>query len=49
MFGRVEYRHLHSQTAGTQYGRGSTPEADRPTVSAEAFERDADPEGFSLL
>jgi hypothetical protein len=46
--GRVEYRHVYGQTGGAQYGRGSTPQADLLTVYAEAFERDADPEDFSL-
>lgn len=46
--GLVEYRHVYSQTGGAQYGRGSTPEEDLLTVYAEAFERDADPEDFSL-
>jgi hypothetical protein len=46
--GSVEYRHVYSQTGGAQYGRGSTAEADLLTVYAEAFERDADPEDFSL-
>src|SRR5947209_16025046 len=46
--GRVEYRHVYSQTGGAQYGRGSTPQAEPLTVYAEAFERDADPEDFSL-
>jgi hypothetical protein len=46
--GRVEYRHVYSQTGGAQYGRGSTPQADLLSVYAEAFERDADPEDFSL-
>jgi hypothetical protein len=46
--GRVEYRHVYSQTGGAQYGRGITQEADLLTVYAEAFERDADPEDFSL-
>ncbi len=45
---RVEYRHVYSQTGGAQYGRGSTQERDLLTVYAEAFERDADPEDFSL-
>lgn len=31
-----------------QYGRGSTADEDLLTVYAEAFERDADPEDFSL-
>src|SRR5438094_1330952 len=33
---------------GAQYGRGSTAEEDLLTVYAEAFQRDADPEDFSL-
>ncbi len=46
--GRVEYRHVYSQTGGAQYGRGSAAEEDLLTVYAEAFDRDADPEDFSL-
>jgi hypothetical protein len=46
--GRIEYRHVYSQTGGAQYGRGSKAEEDLLTVYAEAFERDADPEDFSL-
>ena len=46
--GRVEYRHVYSQSGGAQYGRGNTIEEDLLTVYAEAFERDADPEDFSL-
>lgn len=46
--GRVEYRHVYSQTGGAQYGCGSTQQHDLLTVYAEAFERDADPEDFSL-
>ena len=46
--GYVEYRHVYSQTGGAQYGRGSSPEADLLTICAEAFERDADPDDFSL-
>ena len=46
--GDVEYRHVYSQTGGAQYGRGSTEEVDLLTVYAEAFERDTDPEEFSL-
>ena len=45
--GHIEYRHVYSQT-GAQYGRGSAAEEDLLTVYAEAFERDADPEDFSL-
>jgi hypothetical protein len=46
--GRVEYRHVYSQTGGAQYGRGTTAANDLLTVYAEAFERDANPEDFSL-
>jgi hypothetical protein len=46
--GRVEYCHVYSQTGGAQYGRGSAAEQDLLTVYAEAFERDADPNDFSL-
>ena len=46
--GRVEYRHVYSRTGGAQYGRGSAAAEDLLTVYAEAFERDADPEDFSL-
>jgi hypothetical protein len=46
--GRIEYRHVYSQTGGAQYGRGNSAENDLLTVYAEAFERDADPEEFSL-
>ena len=46
--GRIEYRHVYSQTGGAQYGRGSTREEDLLTVYAEAFERDADPDDFTL-
>jgi hypothetical protein len=47
--GRVEYRHVYSQAGGAQYGRGSGDAADLPTVFAEALERDANPDDFSLL
>lgn len=46
--GRVEYRHVYSQTGGAQYGRASTEAEDLLTVYAEAFERDENPEDFSL-
>jgi hypothetical protein len=46
--GRIEYRHVFSQTGGAQYARGSNADEDLLTVYAEAFERDADPEDFSL-
>jgi hypothetical protein len=46
--GRVEYRHVYSQTGGAQYGRGSTAAEDLLTVYAEAFQRDANQDDFSL-
>ena len=46
--GRVEYRHVYSQTGGAQYGRGADEGGDLLSVYAEAFERDADPDDFSL-
>jgi hypothetical protein len=46
--GRIEYRHVQSQTGGAQYGMAAVPDEDLLTVYAEAFERDADPEEFSL-
>ena len=47
--GLVEYRHVSSQTGGAQYGRGAGDAGDLLTVYAEAFDRDADPDDFSLL
>lgn len=47
--GRVEYRHVYSQTGGAQYGRGTEASGDILALYAEAFERDADPDDFSLL
>jgi hypothetical protein len=46
--GRVEYRHVASQTGGAQYGRGVGAGGDVLAVYAEAFDRDADPDDFSL-
>src|SRR5688572_25061100 len=46
--GRVEYRHVYSRSGGAQYGRGAGEGGDVLTVYAEAFDRDADPEDFSL-
>lgn len=46
--GRVEYRHVYSQLGGAQYGRGAAAGSDLLTVYAEAFDRDADPNDFSL-
>jgi Zn-dependent protease with chaperone function len=46
--GRVEYRHVYSQSGGAQYGRGAGAGTDLLTVYAEAFARDAGPDDFSL-
>ena len=46
--GRVEYRHVYSQAGGAQYGLAVAPDQDLLIVYAEAFERDADPDDFSL-
>jgi hypothetical protein len=46
--GRVEYRHVYSQSGGAQYGRGAGAGTDLLTVYAEAFDRDADPDDFSM-
>lgn len=46
--GSIEYCHVYSQTGGAQYGRGSSSIRDLLIVYAEAFERDKDPEDFSL-
>src|SRR5437867_6329768 len=46
--GRVEYRHVYSQSGGAQYGRGAAAGSDLLTVYAEAFDREADPNDFSL-
>src|SRR5438552_19114098 len=46
--GTVEYRHVYSRSGGAQYCIGSGAEDDIMAVYAEAFERDADPEDFSL-
>lgn len=46
--GRVEYRHVYSRTGGAQYGLGPMPDRDLMIAYAEAFERDADPDDFSL-
>lgn len=46
--GRAEYRHVYSQTGGAQYGRGAAEADDLLTVYAEAFDRDADPDDFTL-
>lgn len=46
--GQIEYRHVFSQTGGAQFGLGRRPEDDLLIVHAEAFERDANPEDFTL-
>ncbi|MBI4602216.1 MAG: hypothetical protein HY721_09670 [Planctomycetes bacterium] len=46
--GRVEYRHVFSTSGGAQYGLGLGPIADLLIVYADAFQRDADPDDFSL-
>jgi hypothetical protein len=46
--GRVEYRHVSSVAGGAQYGRGESPADDLLVVYADAFDRDADPDDFSL-
>jgi hypothetical protein len=46
--GRVEYRHVYSQSGGAQFGLAASPKEDLLIVYAEAFERDADADDFSL-
>lgn len=46
--GRVEYRHVYGHTGGGQYCHAPMSGQDVLLVFAEAFERDADPEDFSL-
>src|SRR5205085_483580 len=46
--GSVEYRHVYSRSGGAQFGLGTTAKNDLLIVFAEAFERDADPDDFSL-
>jgi hypothetical protein len=46
--GRVEYRHVLSGAGGAQYGIGSSESLDLLVVFAEAFQRDENPEDFSL-
>ena len=46
--GRVEYRHVYSRSGGAQYGQAALPQGDLLIVYAEAFERDADPEDYSI-
>jgi hypothetical protein len=46
--GRAEYRHIRSQTGGAQFGLANAAADDVLIIYAEAFERDADPDDFSL-
>lgn len=46
--GRIEYRHIFSQSGGAQFGLGPRIGSDVLTVYAEAFLRDANPNDFSL-
>jgi len=46
--GHVEYRHVYSRSGGAQYCIGPSSDYDLLVVYAEAFERDANPEDFSL-
>jgi hypothetical protein len=46
--GRIEYRHVQSRAGGAQYAMNIAPENDLLVDHTDAFERDADPEDFSL-
>ena len=46
--GRIEYRHVSSRAGGAQYGLGASATDDLLVVYADAFERHADPNDFSL-
>ncbi len=46
--GQVEYRHVYSSSGGAQFGLGRSPARDLLLVYAEAFDRDIDPDDFSL-
>lgn len=46
--GSVEYRHVYGGTGGAQYGIGATQSQDLLIVFAEAFERDRNPDDYSL-
>jgi hypothetical protein len=46
--GSLEYRHVHSRSGGGQYCIGPSEKEDILVLYAEAFERDADPNDFSL-
>ena len=43
-----EYRHVYSNSGGAQYGQAHDVDDDLIIVYAEAFERDNDPDDFSL-
>jgi hypothetical protein len=46
--GNAEYRHVYSQSGGAQFIPGRVQSRDSLIVYAEAFERDANPDDFSL-
>ncbi len=46
--GMIEYRHVYSHSGGAQYGLAVVEAEDLLTVYAEAFERDSNPNDFSL-
>lgn len=46
--GRMEYRHVYSNTGGASYGQSPLESMDLLIVYAEAFERDANPDDYSL-
>jgi hypothetical protein len=46
--GIVEYRHVYNQAGGAQYGLAPSVDEDLLIVYAQAWERDTDPEDFSL-
>src|SRR5262245_28325147 len=46
--GSVEYRHVYGRTGGAQYGCGAFASDDLLIVFAEAFDRDQNPEDYSL-
>lgn len=46
--GRVEYSHTYGSTGGAQFGVGTSISHDLLTVFVDAFERDANPDDFSL-
>ena len=46
--GHVEYRHVQSPSGGARFGLADSPKRDVLIVYSRAFERDADPDDFSL-